>query len=139
MTGFIRQALRFGLVGIANTSIGLIAIYAVLYYFSTNPAIANAIGYAIGMVVSFILNRTWTFRDRQSITNVLPRYIFIVAISYLINLLVVLVGTYHFGVGPYLIQFFGIGVYTLSMFCGCRWFVFQRHFHSGTHFKKNKF
>jgi putative flippase GtrA len=136
MTGFIRQALRFGLVGIANTSIGLMAIYAVLYFFSTNPAIANASGYAIGMVVSFILNRTWTFRDSRSITNVLPRYIFIAAISYLINLAVVLVGTYHFAVGPYLIQLFGIGIYTLAMFLGCRWFVFQTPMQSDASLKK---
>lgn len=125
MTGITRQALRFGLVGLANTAIGLSAIYAVLHYFSTDPAIANAIGYTIGMVLSFILNRTWTFRDSRTITNALPRYILLAAISYLINLVVVLSGTYHFGVGPYLVQFFGIGVYTLSMFLGCRWFVFK--------------
>lgn len=135
MNGITRQALRFGLVGLANTAIGLLAIYAALYFISADPAIANAIGYGVGMVVSFILNRTWTFRDSRSITNVLPRYILIAAISYLINLVVVLVGTYHFGVGPYLIQFFGIGVYTLSMFLGCRWFVFQTSRQSDIHFK----
>lgn len=125
MSGLIRQSLRFGAVGLVNTAIGLIAIYAVIFFFNTNPAIANAIGYAIGLAVSFALNRFWTFDDAQSIVRVLPLYLLTAAISYLLNLSVVLLGTYHFGVGPYLVQFFGIGVYTVAMFVGCKWFVFQ--------------
>ena len=125
MSGLIRQSLRFAAVGLVNTAIGLLAIYAVIFFFNANPALANAIGYAIGLTVSFLLNRLWTFGDTQSIAKVLPSYLLAAAISYLLNLSVVLLGTYHFGVGPYLVQLFGIGVYTVTMFLGCRWFVFQ--------------
>ena len=133
MTNIARQALRFGLVGLCNTAIGLLSIYAVLYFFAADPAIANAIGYAIGLVVSFVLNRLWTFSDNRSISTVLPRYLMIAGISYLLNLSVVLVGTHYFGVGPYLVQFFGIGTYTVAMFLGCRWFVFRATLHSDVH------
>jgi putative flippase GtrA len=125
MSGLIRQSLRFGAVGLVNTVIGLMAIYSFIYFFNANPALANAIGYAIGLAVSFILNRFWTFGDTQAIAKVLPSYLLAAAISYLLNLSVVLLGTYQFGVGPYLVQFFGIGVYTVTMFLGCRWFVFK--------------
>ena len=47
MSGLIRQSLRYGAVGLANTAIGLMAIYAVIFFFNANPAIANAIGYAM--------------------------------------------------------------------------------------------
>lgn len=130
MSGLIRQSLRFGAVGLVNTAIGLLAIYAVIFFFNTGPAVANAIGYAIGLAVSFALNRLWTFGDSRSIAKVLPRYLLVAAMSYLLNLSVVLLGTHHFGVGPYLVQFFGIGVYTVVMFLGCRWFVFQALTHS---------
>ncbi len=125
MSGLIRQSLRFGVVGLVNTVIGLTAIYAVIFFFNANPALANAIGYAIGLAVSFALNRFWTFGDTRSVEKVLPRYLLAAAICYLLNLAVVLLGTYHFGVGPYLVQLLGIGVYTVTMFLGCRWFVFQ--------------
>ena len=125
MSGLISQSLRFGTVGLANTAIGLLAIYAVIFFFNTGAAVANAIGYAIGLTVSFALNRFWTFGDTQSIVRVLPSYLLAAAISYLLNFSVVLLGTHYFGVGPYLVQFFGIGVYTVVMFLGCRWFVFQ--------------
>jgi putative flippase GtrA len=125
MTGITLQAFRFSLVGLANTTIGLLAIYAVLYFITADPAIANAIGFTIGLIFSFVLNRIWTFSDTRSIVKVLPRYLMIAAISYLLNLTVVLIGTHQLGIGPYLVQFLGIGFYTITMFMGCRWFVFQ--------------
>jgi putative flippase GtrA len=125
MSDLVSQSLRFGTVGLANTAIGLLAIYAVIFFFNTGAAIANAIGYAIGLAVSFTLNRLWTFSDSRSIAKVLPRYLYTAAISYLLNLSVVLIGTKNFGVDPYLIQLFGIGLYTMVMFMGCRWFVFN--------------
>lgn len=130
MSSLIGQLLRFGTVGLVNTAIGLMAIFAVIFFFNAGPAVANAIGYAIGLAVSFALNRVWTFGDSRSVAKVLPRYILVAVISYLLNLSIVLVGTYQFDLGPYLVQFFGIGAYTLVMFLGCRWFVFRAPTHS---------
>jgi len=130
LSSLTRQSLRFGTVGLVNTAIGLMAIYAIIFFFNAGPAVANAVGYAVGLAVSFVLNRLWTFGDSRSIAMVLPRYLLVAVISYLLNLSVVLLGTHHFGVGPYLVQFFGIGVYTVVMFLGCRWFVFQAPTHS---------
>lgn len=135
MKGLLRQSLRFGTVGLVNTAIGLAAIYAVMFFFQTGPAIANAAGYAIGLAVSFALNRVWTFNSSRPVAHVLPQYLLVAAIAYLLNLSVVLLGTHHFGVGPYLVQFFGIGVYTVAMFLGCRWFVFQTPPHSNVPLK----
>lgn len=125
MSILIRQSLRFGAVGLVNTSIGLLAIYGVIYFFNADPAIANAIGYTIGLVVSFFLNRLWTFGDTRPIPKLLPLYLLIVAIAYILNLMVVLIGTRYYGIGPYLIQLFGIGIYTTVMFLGCKWIVFR--------------
>lgn len=136
MSGLIRQSLRFGAVGLVNTAIGLLAIYAVIFFFNTGPAAANAVGYAIGLAVSFALNRIWTFGDGRAVGKVLPRYLLAAAISYLLNLSVVLLCTHYFGVGPYLVQLFGIGIYTVTMFLGCRWFVFQAPTHSDVSLKQ---
>ena len=125
MSGLIRQSLRFGAVGVVNTAIGLLAIYGVIFFFNTGPVFANAVGYAIGLAVSFALNRIWTFGDGRSVGKVLPRYLLAAVISYLFNLSVVLIGTHYFGVGPYLVQLYGNGIYTVTFFLCCRWFVFK--------------
>jgi len=126
MTGLLRQSIRFATVGLANTAIGLAAIYAVMFFFQTGPAIANAIGYAIGLAVSFSLNRVWTFNSDRPVGHVLPKYLLVAALSYLLNLGAVIAATSHFSVNPYLAQLLSVGIYTVCVFFGCRWFVFAR-------------
>jgi putative flippase GtrA len=125
MTELLRQSIRFATVGLANTAIGLAAIYAVMFFFQTGPAIANAIGYAIGLAVSFSLNRVWTFNSDRPVGHVLPKYLLVAALSYLLNLGAVVAATSHFSVNPYLAQLLGVGIYTVCVFFGCRWFVFS--------------
>jgi putative flippase GtrA len=124
MMGLLRQSIRFAVVGLVNTTIGLAAIYAVMFFFQSGPAIANAIGYAIGLAVSFALNRIWTFNSSRSISDVLPRYLTVAAISYFLNLGVVILATSIYSINPYLGQLFGVVIYTIFMFFGCRIFVF---------------
>lgn len=119
------QILRFGLVGILNTLIGLSCIYLVIYFFNADAGIANAVGYAIGLLVSFLLNRMWTFNDNKRIAAVLPKFLLVAVISYLLNLAAVVIGNRHFGINPYVVQLLGMMVYTPIMFAGCRIFVFN--------------
>ncbi len=128
MTGLGGQSLRFAAVGLVNTAIGLAAIYAVMFFFQTGPVIANVVGYAIGLAVSFVLNRAWTFSSSRPVAHVLPKYLLVAAIAYLLNLGAVIATISYFSVNPYLAQLLGVGIYTVCMFFGCRWFVFaSRH------------
>ncbi|WP_374992396.1 GtrA family protein [Paraburkholderia sp. SARCC-3016] len=125
MRDFLKQLFRFGLVGVVNTLIGLFIIYAIMYLFGAGLAIANFIGYIFGFIVSFILNRIWTFRDQRSIRRVLPKYLSVACASYLLNLLVVLLVNDQFKFNGYLTQLLGVVTYTVCMFLGCRYLVFS--------------
>lgn len=124
MTVLVRQALRFAAVGLVNTVIGLAAIYALMFFFGVRPGLANAIGYAIGLSFSFALNLVWTFSSNRPVALVLPKYLLIVVISYLLNLGAVLAAVSILSANPYLAQLLGISIYAVCMFIGCRWFVF---------------
>ncbi|MCC6470266.1 MAG: GtrA family protein [Alphaproteobacteria bacterium] len=126
MSGLVRQSVRFAAVGLVNTAIGLLAICAVLYLFNCDPAIANAVGYAIGLVVSFSLNHVWTFGDNRPVAGALPRYVPVVATAYACNLTAVIIGSRRFHIDPYLVQLVGMAIYTSLVFLGCRWFVYGR-------------
>ncbi len=125
MTELARQFIRFGVVGIVNTTIGLAAIYTLMFFGNVGAATANAGGYAIGLLVSFVLNRTWTFQSSQPVRYVLPRYLLTVGMCYLLNLGVVLFCIRTIHLNAYLSQFLGIGIYTSCVFLSCRWFVFM--------------
>ena len=126
MTRIAGEALRFAIVGVANTLVGLLAIYGMLFFTDAGPVVANACGYAIGFVLSFLLNRAWSFRSSRSVGQDLPRYLGVAAVAYCCNLVVVVLGAHHFPSHPYAIQFLGIATYTTLMFFGCRMFVFRR-------------
>ncbi|HEY8579839.1 MAG TPA: GtrA family protein, partial [Beijerinckiaceae bacterium] len=84
---------------------------------------ANAVGYALGLMVSFALNRRWTFRDRMA-DGALPRWLATAAVAYLANLLVVLALVRSGWANAYWAQPIGVAPYTLLMFVGSRVFVF---------------
>ena len=124
MRSIIFQAIRFGVVGVGNSAIGLAVIYSFLYFLECGPIVANAAGYSLGVVVSFILNRRWTFRNRGAVRRQLIPYLIIVGAAYLSNLGAVAAGVYLFEASAYSVQFVGMGFYTIIMFLGCRYFAF---------------
>lgn len=125
MTALGRHALRFLAVGAINTLIGLMAIYGVMYFSDVSPMAANAIGYCIGLIVSFTLNKIWTFQDSAPIANSVFKYILVAVIAYTINIGAVIVSLYVFKLNPYIAQLGGVVFYTVTMFFACRVFVFK--------------
>jgi putative flippase GtrA len=57
----LAQLVRFGLVGATNTALTL-AAYSALVALETPVAVAGAVGWGVGAVNGFVLNRAWTFR-----------------------------------------------------------------------------
>ncbi|MBZ5761966.1 GtrA family protein [Rhizobium sp. VS19-DR104.2] len=125
MTRTFWQAVRFAIVGLVNTAVGLVAIYATMYLLDTGPLAANAIGYAVGFTVSFSLNRIWTFNSSRSIRNVFSRYLGAAIFSYLLNLCIVYFANNVYGIDKYTSQIFGVATYTFFMFVSCKIFVFN--------------
>lgn len=124
MSGILRQSLRFAVVGMINTSVGLAIIFALMFFMKIGPAVANALGYVIGLLISFALNRMWTFQSSRSLAEVLPKYVALAVACYFLNLGIVMGAVSKFNCNAYLAQLLGIFFYTVCMFLGCRWLVF---------------
>jgi len=58
------RAIKFGVVGIANTALDLALFSALTFGAHLPPLLANVVSYASGIALSFWVNRSWTFRDR---------------------------------------------------------------------------
>jgi putative flippase GtrA len=119
----LRQLFRFLAVGVVNTLVGLTAIYALMLA-GAGIGWANFFGYALGLMISFTLNRIWTFASNEDAVATLPRYVVVAGVCYLLNLGVVLSATRDFSLNPYAAQLFGVVAYTTTMFVACRIFVF---------------
>ena len=57
----VLQLVRFGLVGTTNTALTL-AAYAVMVALRAPVPLAGAVGWGVGAVNGYLLNRAWTFR-----------------------------------------------------------------------------
>ncbi len=60
----VRQFGKYIVVGGGNTMLTLAVIFLLKSEFGVNLWLSNAVGYAAGMVNSFVWNKLWVFRSR---------------------------------------------------------------------------
>jgi putative flippase GtrA len=120
----IKVPLKFAVVGVVNTLAGLFVIYLCKWLFGFGDVMANTCGYSIGLALSFILNRGWTFKHSSPVLPALAPFIAIFVLAYLSNLAAVLVAINSLEMNSYVAQAVGILPYTIIFFLGNRHVVF---------------
>lgn len=120
----IAYVLRFATVGVVNTLIGYAVIFLCMYGLGLGPVTSNVLGYAVGLVVSFVLNRTYTFRSRVAAGPQALRFAVFFGLAYLLNLGILLWLTREVGVASGIAQLAGGVAYFVVFFLLSRYFVF---------------
>lgn len=84
------QLVKYGIVGVMNTLLTLIVIYICKSFLNVNPYVSNGIGYGVGLINSFLWNRSWVFRAKDGkIHYQAARFLIGFAICYIIQFFVV--------------------------------------------------
>lgn len=117
--------LRYIATGMINTCVGLGTIYFAIRVLSMGDGAANVVGYATGIVCSFLLNKHWTFVARGSAAPQFLKFLAVVGLAYLINLAVVMTCIKVLGLNRYLGQALGVPPYTITGYLGSRYFAFR--------------
>lgn len=116
---------RFLTVGVANTVIGFGIIVLAREALGFAHLTANAIGYAAGLLIGFVLNRTWTFRHTGAAGSALWRFLIVFGVAYAANLAIMSVTIERWSRWPYLSHLAGLVVYTMIFYAGSRFFAFR--------------
>lgn len=119
------QAAKYGVAGVLNTVVGLAVIYLCMVL-GVGDVLANAIGYGVGLACSFLLNARWTFAYRSPRGATAARFLLVVALAYLANLLTLLAARDTWGVDSRIAQLLGVMVYAGIGFFGSRVYAFGR-------------
>lgn len=119
------QFIRFLIVGCVNTFACFAVIFGVKILFGLGDIVANVLGYVVGLVVSFLLNRRWTFQHDGPVMPVVVRFVCVFAIAYVTNLGTVLTLIEWGGVNSYMAQAYGGIVYTATFFFLSRVYAFR--------------
>lgn len=122
----IAEMARYGLVGLANTAVGLSAIYVAMHVLGWHYAAANVLGYGLGLAVSFLLNRRFTFRSPHAVAVREPLFFLLVfgaAYAIQVGALVLCVETLH--VNRSVAQALAMAVYTAVGYAGNKFITFR--------------
>ncbi len=76
---------RFILVGMINTIVGLSVMYLLLHLGGLSYWVSTFIGNSVGAIVSFLLNRSFTFRSQSSIYKSMLRFVAVILFCYVVS------------------------------------------------------
>ena len=123
----VAQFVKFGTVGVSNTLITF-ALYTVLVkVFGVWYIAASGIGFAVGAVNGYLLNRSWTFRGHAGGSSTAVRWMIVQGCGLLVNLALVYVFVSRAGLDKLIGQAMATSiVVVLTFFVNRRW-TFRVH------------
>ena len=121
----IRMFLKYLLVGIINTIVGYVIIFSLMFV-AVPPEISNIIGYIMGVIVCYTLNKIYTFQSKDHPKREFPKFVLSLLTSYGLNFLTLILCIHIFKVNPYISQIISGAVYTISGFVFLKYFAFRQ-------------
>lgn len=126
-----KSILKFLLVGVGNTLLSAVLMFVLedLGYWTS-----TAVAYIAGAVLSFFLNRYFTFKSDETLLNSALKFVLNVALCYIIaySLAQPLIGwvlgktAVNAVWQERITKLFGMGLYTVINYFGQRFFAFRR-------------
>ena len=116
---------RYLLVGLVNTGIGYVIIFLCMYGLKLSPEISNLLGYGLGMMISYTLNRIFTFGNLPTTRVMAVRFAIVNGTAYLLNLGMLVLLVRGLGLHAGLSQVISSGVYVIAAFLVNKHYVFR--------------
>lgn len=126
--------LKFLLVGVLNTMVGLGSIFVLYNTLHFNYWISTSLGNILGIICSYILNKSFTFQSKKSANKTIWKFILVSIVCYLFSyylghLFNVFMHTNDLGSKNKLIEntsiFVASVLYTLCNYIGHKYFTFK--------------
>ncbi|MFG1345895.1 GtrA family protein [Xanthobacter autotrophicus DSM 431] len=120
----IRQFSTFVGVGLAATSAHFAALALVVEKGWLGPVAGSAVGFVVGGVVSYTLNRRFTFESSRSHAGAVPRFLVVALVAFVLNGVLMDVLVHRLGLFYLLAQAITTGIIMLWTFSGYRIWAF---------------
>jgi putative flippase GtrA len=121
------QFVKFGIVGISNTLLTFLVYTLLLKVFGVWYLAASAIGFAVGAVNGFMLNRRWTFREHVGDALTPVRWFVVQGCGLLANLGLVYLLVQEGGLDKLLGQACATAIVVVLTFIANRSWTFRMH------------
>ncbi|MEG1544250.1 MAG: GtrA family protein [Tannerellaceae bacterium] len=121
----IKQAIKYGVVGVSNTVITAAVIWVMMKGLGFPDVIANITGYIAGVLNSFIWNKQWTFQSQAGWWGSAVRFGVVFGVCYLLQLGLLLYLNAHLSIDPYYNQLIAMAFYTVINFIMNKFYTFK--------------
>jgi putative flippase GtrA len=121
----VRTFARFAAVGLSSNALFYFLYLVLAAGFGLRPVLAATVGWMVGLTISFLSNRSWTFGHTGPRAPAFLRYGLLYATAYVLNILLLVLLVDQAGLPDELVQGVLIVVFGLSLFVGQRYWVFR--------------
>lgn len=120
-----RQISRFAIVGALNTVFGVALIFLLYIGLELSLVVSNAVGYGLGLIVSFVLNGSWTFGASSYRPSTVIKYAVLVCFAFMVNIFLIQL-LMSFSVAYWIAQMVGVVSYSALVFLGMKYAIFTK-------------
>ncbi len=123
---------KFILVGIINTLVGTTVMFVSYNVFHLNYWISSALNYIIGSVVSYFLNKYYTFQDKKKSWKTVAKFILNISVCYLLAygiakpLTAMILSGFSKSIQENGAMLVGMGLFVILNYFGQRFFAFKK-------------
>lgn len=121
----VKQVIKYGIVGVSNTLITAIVIWVMMKMLGCSDILSNIVGYAAGVLNSFIWNKQWTFKSDAGWASSGFRFAVAFGICYLLQLAFLIFLNRHLSIDPYYNQLLAMVFYTMINFVMNKYYTFK--------------
>lgn len=127
-----KTAFRFLLVGVINTIIGTGTMFLAYNLLGLSYWFSSAANYIIGSIVSYVLNKYFTFQNKEQSLKIVWKFILNIACCYLIAygvakpLVRIMLSNYSIPIQENGAMLVGMGLFVVLNYFGQRYFAFKK-------------
>lgn len=129
---FNRQFISFLLVGLANTLVGTGLMFLLYNLCNCSYWFSSCMNYCVGGIVSYILNKRFTFKNYSRDKKIIVKFIFTIFICYFISYKIsafvidFLLSSLSNKLKGNIAMFVGMCLYVILNFLGQKFFAFKK-------------
>lgn len=123
---------KFVFVGIINTIVGTSVMFFCYNFLNMGYWKASALNYIIGSVVSYFLNKYFTFKSHKKSFKEIVRFVINISICYLLAYgmakpaAMYIMSMYSRKIQENVAMFVGMGLFVIFNYCGQKFWVFTQ-------------
>ena len=124
--------IRFVLVGMVNTLVGTAVMFSFYNVFCFSYWVSSAANYIVGSILSYFLNKYYTFENRERNWKIIMRFIINISVCYLLAygiakpLTARLLSSMPLKVQENGAMLVGMGLFVVLNYTGQRYFAFRK-------------